>query len=109
MRISDWSSDVCSSDLLEHGDRFLADRAVLIDADPQCHRRAVALADADIDGEFGRGVARRLPRRVPRDVEPRRTEPYRRTGLQHRRSAPPAIAWLPPDRRRVWKGAFRSG
>src|SRR3546814_7647475 len=69
MLISDWSSDVCSSDLsapglrrrcgawkerrgscrlaccrsvahetaqlLEHGERFLADRAVLIDADPQ--------------------------------------------------------------------------
>src|SRR3546814_7278919 len=47
-----------TAQLLEHGERFLADRAVLIDADPQCHRRAVALADADIVGEFGRGVAR---------------------------------------------------
>src|SRR3546814_6573867 len=71
MRISDWSSDVCSSDLL-------------IDADPQCHRRAVALADADIFGEFGGGVARRLHRCVLRDVEPRRIEPDRRMGLQPR-------------------------
>src|SRR3546814_6845591 len=40
-----------TAQLLEHGERFLADRAVLIDADPQCHRRAVALADAEIVGE----------------------------------------------------------
>src|SRR3546814_9767700 len=75
MRISDWSSDVCSSDLLAHGGQDapegIWDRIVgsLEEAPPALRLAPMAIPDPTADGTTSTGVnplsaSRRAPRRV---------------------------------------------
>src|SRR3546814_8891799 len=45
MRISDWSSDVCSSDLTAAGEELLADAQSMEQAAETIHRRSAGLSD----------------------------------------------------------------
>src|SRR3546814_17267443 len=98
MRISDWSSDVCSSDLLAAADpRFLRmteracifgePRLVVIRAEHQLdhrgHRRALLRAEPRVVQQFGKGA--RLPlggeREIPSIADRLRSE-ERRVGKE---------------------------
>src|SRR3546814_7672740 len=57
MRISDWSSDVCSSDLVELGERRLGRRACLIDPRPRDVPVGKAPGNERADAEMQRGIA----------------------------------------------------
>src|SRR3546814_4793779 len=54
MRISDWSSDVCSSVLVQIGAQRRAERGVVdFDRDDEAERPEVGSADADLDPVLG--------------------------------------------------------
>src|SRR3546814_6332302 len=77
MRISDWSSDVCSSDLTEHGDAALLETIAVSMADriefqEQGHARRSA---GSYRQDWRRtGAAAAFPRLGPRGAAARRTQ-----------------------------------
>src|SRR3546814_5877644 len=64
MRISDWSSDVCSADLAQHGHRRLDRRP---GGDPG--RRAQGRADPDAPPQLSRAPARHLAYRAGGELD----------------------------------------
>src|SRR3546814_15550260 len=92
MRISDWSSDVCSSDLHRHARAAMADLAARLDARRNLDLVGVAIGIGNLDHPAERGgreadrrarvergalaLEQRLPRDMDEDVEiaPRRAD-----------------------------------
>src|SRR3546814_16760549 len=61
MRISDWSSDVCSSDLFQAGDEGLESLVLALFLADRGERAAQIIGDReDIAREFGRGIGMRV-------------------------------------------------
>src|SRR3546814_12926913 len=75
MRISDWGSDVCSSDLAAEAFEFLEHHVLLVGRQPlpligDRHRGAVALAiDADPDLRIERRIADRIAEQVQQHLQ----------------------------------------
>src|SRR3546814_1240615 len=74
MRISDWSSDVCSSDLVDQRDSDLPDRQLQEVRGPTCPRGERLVAR----GASGRPTSRRLPFSIC-------TQEHRGVGTRRRR------------------------
>src|SRR3546814_13331419 len=82
MRISDWSSDVCSSDLIEVGHRGRAARAVALGD--------LVQADAELRGPVEIVVARQAGLLAGFDEDPRQ-----RVDVAQVRDREPAVATVP--------------
>src|SRR3546814_13221739 len=67
MRISDWSSDVCSSDLRAAGVGDLRDLVAGLQVDPQRHHHPYVLADGDLLPVDQIGAGTRHPRETGHD------------------------------------------
>src|SRR3546814_14773922 len=107
MRISDWSSDVCSSDLHRHARAAMADLAARLDARRNLDLVGVAIGIGNLDHPAERGgreadrrarvergalaIEQRMPRDMDDDVEIAR----RRAALARLAFAPQADARAP--------------
>src|SRR3546814_10768756 len=73
MRISDWSSDVCSSDLMDRDVQFIGQSTAFLDAVERASRAAAISRPVLVIGERGTGkelIAQRLHHLSPRWGEP---------------------------------------
>src|SRR3546814_19447182 len=97
MRISDWSSDVCSSDLIEARDLLLTNGRVggitAIDHTTGHPHRFHAPIIVNCAGPSSRQVAARFDRAIPRLFQPLLAF---NLFLEHPLSAPGAVAVTPP-------------
>src|SRR3546814_10381859 len=83
MRISDWSSDVCSSDLQPAAERGADDRPEDRAHAPDRHRRAVAFGRIDVEQDR---LAHRHERRAENALEQPETHEFAQAGGDAARS-----------------------